>query len=99
MPDVFDQIIAAPDPCAAPALIDLIAAETDRTGMIRFRAVLIRRAKAHAAAPPRIWLSLLDRRIADLYRGGAHADQMNLHQLADALQNGWSNRIAANCSG
>ena len=86
--DIFDRMIAATDPTAVPDMIALIEAETDRAAIIKFRAFLIKRAKS-CDGPPKIWLALLNRRIADLYRGGADPTFMNLHQLADALTNGF----------
>ncbi len=83
MADIFDNMLAT-TPLMSPALIDLIARETDRPGLLKFRLTLCRRA-IQSGRNPRSWATLLDRRIAELYRGGADPTFTTLHQLAELL--------------
>jgi hypothetical protein len=83
MADIFDDMLAT-TPTDAPNFIDLIASETDRPGLLEFRLTLCRRA-FRSGCSPRNWATLLDRRIADLYRGGADPAATTLSQLAELL--------------
>ncbi|NOD95378.1 hypothetical protein GS636_21480 [Ruegeria sp. HKCCD4884] len=80
MADIFAVMAATPDPTERADLIDLLASETDRRGLIGTRRFAVRRS-AH-----RIWITLMSRRIADLWREerGEVTDPAlgDLHQLA-----------------
>jgi hypothetical protein len=85
MSDPLTRILECPQPTLLPDLTSLIADTNDRDRLIRIRAALLQRAKL-SSTPPRVWVSLLNRRIADLYRDGHDSDLMTIHQLAGFLE-------------